>query len=243
MKNYWTETEKEYIRSNISKTSKEIAVDLGRTVQATCVMICRLGLSRVELDPRSGIKSKFTNTDIDFIKDNIQNLNNKEIADQLGKTLTVVRNKIYELGLQRTERPDAWSDEQTKFLLKSFRSIGDVELGEIMNEKFPDSKRKFGRRTIHKKRKLLGLIRTEDEVKAICSQEAHKARCNTILQNSGSLNYKDGWVALTLASKNHPERIRAFLKYPELIEAKRIQLKLNRAIKHQNDDNNSNSIH
>lgn len=241
MKRSWTENEKDFIRSNLDKTSGEIALALGRSVRAVSIMINRLGITRAGMSPRQGIRSEFSESDILFIKCHIDRLNNRQIADHLGKTLTVVRNKIYDLGLQRNARPAEWSAEQTDFLIQNYRIVGDVELGELMNVAFPDSVRKFGRKTIQKKRKLLGLHRSKSEVEAIISDENHKARCNTILQNSASLHFKDGWVATTLATKKHPDRIKTFLKYPELIEFKRSQLKLNRAIKQQKHDNSSNS--
>ena len=240
MKRFWAESEKEFVRNNLDKTSRELATALGRPVQAVSVMVYKMGLTRDGLAPRSGIKSKFTPADIDFITENVDRLSNRQIAEHLGKTLTVVRNKIYELGLKRNEKAEEWTPEQEAFLVANFRTIGDVELGEIMNDQFPESTRKFGRNTIRKKRELLKLYRSEAEIRAIVNDEGHKARCNTILKNSGSLHYKDGWVALTLAGKNRTEQIPTFLKYPELIEFKRTQLKLNRAIKKQTNDNSHN---
>ncbi|SEI39635.1 hypothetical protein SAMN05216327_101214 [Dyadobacter sp. SG02] len=242
MKRFWSEQEKEFVRENLDKTSRELAAAIGRPVQAVSVMISKMGLTREDLAPRSGIKSKFSDADIDFLRENIDKLTNREIAAHLQKTLTVVRNKIYELGLQRNEKPDEWSGDQVAFLVENYRTIGDVEIGELMNEMFPDSIRKFGRRTINKKRKLLGLLRSPAEIRAIIDDEKHKARCNTILRNSGSLHYKDGWVAMTLTGKNHTDQIPTFLKYPELIEFKRAQLKLNRALKKPDNDNCNNTI-
>lgn len=238
----WTENEKDFIRSNLDKTSSEIAIALGRSVQAVSVMINRLGLTRVGMAPRSGVKSEFSDSDILFIKSRINQLSNREISSHLGKTLTVVRNKIYELGLRRSARADEWTVDQIRFLTENYRQVGDVELGERMNLRFPDASRKFGRKTIRKKRYLLGLHRSEQEIQAIVNDDAHKARCNTILKNSGSLHYKDGWVALTLAGKNHTDQIPTFLRHPGLIELRRSQLKLNRELKKQNNDNSSNSV-
>ena len=56
-------------------------------------------------------------------------------------------------------------------------------------------------------------------------------KAENMKRNSGAINLPDGMVATYLAGKNHPELIAEYLKYPTLIETKRLQIQLKREIK------------
>lgn len=229
--------ELDFIRNNLEMTSKEIGLILGKTTKAVSKKIWEMGLTRHGVTNRPGIKSSFSDADLDFLRANVSTMTNTELAMHLDKSCTVVRNQIYLMGLGRMRRPHFWTQEQTQFLLDNYQEIGDVRLGELLTEKFADAKRVFNRRIVRKKREVLGIRRTEEEFKAIMNSDDNRARCNTVVKNSGSLNYHPGWVASVLATKNHPEMIEVYKANPDLIELKTAQLKLNKELKNLTNDN------
>lgn len=111
-----------------------------------------------------GEKYQWTPADIQFLKDFWPVMDNRELAKKLNIGLTLVRSKCYELGLYRM-RMYYWTLRQEKFLRKMFKTIGDKELAEIFNKKFPQKKWTF--KHIEKKRNYLNLHRTEKQLKAI----------------------------------------------------------------------------
>lgn len=107
----------------------------------------------------------FTDSDINFLKENFHLMTNSELAAALKLKRTTVRTKGYELGLKRMEL-EYWTDVQVKFLQENFRTIGDVEIAEIFENEFP-KKKPWTKKHIDKKRGYLKLIRSQAEIKAI----------------------------------------------------------------------------
>lgn len=101
----------------------------------------------------------FSEIDIQFIKDNFQTMTNKQITAALGLTRTIVKNKAYELGLQRMT-PEKWPQEAVQFLKDNYHKIGDTEIVKIFTVKYPKQK---GWTTSHIQKKLdqLGLHRNK----------------------------------------------------------------------------------
>lgn len=81
----------------------------------------------------------FSESDIQFIKDNFQTMTNQSIADVLGLKKTIVRTKAYEMGLKRIKL-EYWSQEAIDFLKANYYKIGNKELVRIFTEKFPKEK-------------------------------------------------------------------------------------------------------
>lgn len=177
---------------------------------------------------KPGVTTIWTESDLQFLTTNFYSMTNSKLAEQLNMTLTVVRNKCYELGLKRMEM-EYWTEEQLSFLKAHYKTKGDVEIAEALQLLFP-KKKSWTKNHIEKKRKYLGLLRTPDEVSAIRSRHSSEGgRAHTIRSNSGSVNLADNYVANTLAWRNKSMQ-KIMLQHPELIELKRNQLKLNRAI-------------
>ena len=112
--------------------------------------------------------------DIEFLKANYMDLSAAELARALGATLTVVRNKKYELGLLKMKM-EYWTPEQVQFLKNNYQKIGDVELAEIFEKKWPKTK-KWTNKHIEKKRRYLHLKRTEEEKRNIKNRNIEMGR-------------------------------------------------------------------
>lgn len=97
---------------------------------------------------------------IQFIKDNFKLMTNEEIAKATGLSKTYVRTYAYNLGLKRLILVN-WTKEQTNFLIRNYRDLGNAEIADYINKYFPSCK-VFTRKNISKKMTLLGLIRTGD---------------------------------------------------------------------------------
>lgn len=110
-------------------------------------------------------KIVFSETDIQFIKDNFFKLNNDDLAAALGCKKTVVRTKGYELGLKRMEM-EYWTAEQVTFLKENYKQIGDTEMAEIFENEWPKNKT-WTKKHIEKKRRYLVLKRTAKDIESI----------------------------------------------------------------------------
>lgn len=72
-------------------------------------------------------------------------------------------------------REFTWNLEQINFLIENYRHIGDQELAELYEEKWPKSI-KWKKNQIVKKRKYLNLHRSADEIKRIRSRNTESGR-------------------------------------------------------------------
>lgn len=101
-------------------------------------------------------------------------MTNRELARELRISLVMVRMKCYSMGLKRMEL-EYWTPEQVRFLKSHYRKIGDVELAEVFEEKWPKNK-KWTLKHIDKKRKYLGLKRTPRQVQKIFERNKKMGR-------------------------------------------------------------------
>lgn len=171
----------------------------------------------------------WTDKMIDFIQKNFYDMTNPQLAKSLGLTLTVTRNKCRELGLKHIEL-EYWMPEQIKFLKANYKTMGDVDIANTLQILFPKNK-KWRKQHIHKKRNYLGLHRTVKEIASIRTVNSSPGGNQyTIDRNSASVKYSDGWIANMIAWRNKRLK-KEIIKHPEIIELKRIQLKINREIK------------
>jgi hypothetical protein len=107
----------------------------------------------------------FTDKEIEFIKNNFHRLTNKEISIHLGKKLWQVRQQCHSIGLKRMEL-EYWTKAQVNYLLAHYKQIGDKEIAQIFNAKWP-KKKGWTLKHIEKKRKYLKLKRTKAQLKRI----------------------------------------------------------------------------
>lgn len=125
---------------------------------------------------RSHLGRKFiwTDTDIQFLKAYWPVMSNKELAQKLNIGITLVRMKCYELGLKRMEL-EYWTKKQINFLKKNYKTIGDTEMAELFNKKFP-KKKNWTLKHVEKKRNYLHLHRTKKEIEAIKQRNVDNGR-------------------------------------------------------------------
>lgn len=64
----------------------------------------------------------YTNEDLDFIKNNYQNMTVKQIAAQLNKTNSSIHNAIQKLGLKKQEHKP-WTKADSDFLIQNYMSM------------------------------------------------------------------------------------------------------------------------
>lgn len=95
----------------------------------------------------------FSESDIQFIKDNFYKITNQQLADALGLKKTIVKRKAYSLGLKRIDM-EFWAKEAVTFLKENYHKIGDRELVQIFTKRFPKQK---GWKPSHIQKKMLQL--------------------------------------------------------------------------------------
>lgn len=87
-----------------------------------------------------------------YIFNNWDNKTNKQIAEGLGLKLTVVRTRIYSLGLKRMEL-EYWTPSQVLFLMENYKEMGDTEIAEIFSQEWPEKKKGWSKKHISLSRK------------------------------------------------------------------------------------------
>ena len=152
-----------------------------------------------------------------FILDNFCLKTNNEIAQELNIPLHQVRLNAYKLGLKRINL-EYWTNEQIEFLKENFETIGDTELAQIFQEKFPKSK-VWTKKHIDKKRKHLNLHRTPEQIELINKRNIDAGMYINIDRLS------DNYIAYR-CSKKDKELRKELLKNKELLEVKRLTIKL-----------------
>jgi len=121
---------------------------------------------------RVGVKYEWIIDEENFLKRNYFAMTNRQLANALDLTLTVVRYKCYELGLKRMEL-QRWTPEQIDFLRCNYENIGDTELTEMFTAKW-DKPKGWTKKHIEKKRRYLKLKRTELQLKKIHTRNVKK---------------------------------------------------------------------
>jgi hypothetical protein len=72
-----------------------------------------------------------------------------------------------------------WTKSQVIFLLTHYQIMGDVEISELMNVRFPRASLPWTRKHIAKKRSRLELYRTGDQLTAIRQRNNQQQRYST----------------------------------------------------------------
>lgn len=111
---------------------------------------------------------------INFLRDNYKHFTARDLAAAVGLKMTVVRMKLYEMGLKKFE-VYYWTKEQEEYLIQNYKKLGDVELAEIYTRRW---KKKGGwtEKHIAKKRGYLNLTRTKDEISNIRKRNTRQGR-------------------------------------------------------------------
>jgi len=219
-------------------SNDEIAVLLGKKTRNIDSRASYLKLKKSH-EYRSKVAGKIMLTEeiSEFMKANYQSLSNRQIASALGLKLSITRGFLYQLGLKRMEL-EYWTQEQIDYLLETYEEKGNTELAKIFEERWPKKKR-WTIKHIEKKLKRLGIKRSAYSVAELQKQWAADPRNKAnILKHSASLNLTDRTVANYLSWRDK-EKTELYLQMPDLINIKRQQLLLNRAIKQHGNNSQS----
>jgi hypothetical protein len=128
----------------------------------------------------------WTKEELNFIKSVFHKMTTVQLAKELGLGIATVRKKCTELGLKHMEM-EYWTEEQIKFLKENYKQIGDLELSEIFNSKWP-KKKGWTNKHIEKKRMYLKLKRTRSQIIAIGQRNLDQGRLNAHM-NKGNSNF------------------------------------------------------
>lgn len=119
-------------------------------------------------------KYYWTKQQIAFIRKNWPVMTNRALAKVFGISLTLLRVKVYEMGLRRMEM-EYWTGEQVEFLIKNYTKIGDVEMAELFNKKWKKNKG-WTKKHIEKKRRYMKLKRSKTQIAAIKQRNVDNGR-------------------------------------------------------------------
>ncbi|SIO53916.1 HNH endonuclease signature motif containing protein [Chitinophaga niabensis] len=100
--------------------------------------------------------------------------NNRQLAEFLQINIGTVRRICYELDLNRLEL-EYFTPEQVNYLISNFQMIGDCELAEVFQQQWP-KKKGWTKKHIEKKRKYLGLKRTQKQIQLIHHRNVKNGR-------------------------------------------------------------------
>jgi hypothetical protein len=125
-------------------------------------------------DLKSANATRWTELMEQLLRDNYRTRTNVQMAAALGLTLTVIRNKMHELGLIRVEM-EYWTEEQVKYLRNNYQKMGDTEMAELFEKRWPKHK-KWTDKHIRKKRIYLNLRRTKMQTQSILERNIECGR-------------------------------------------------------------------
>ena len=134
-------------------------------------------------------KGLWTKDDVQFLRDNYLKLTNLQLAKALHKKLTSTRMKLIDLELIRQKRSPLWTESQVEFLKKNYHKCGDKELAEMMNRRWTRQTELWTKKRVCKKRELLGIKRTDEEVKAIIARNLSQKRFNAVPEQAAYMNH------------------------------------------------------
>lgn len=186
-----------------------------------------------------GFKTTFTKEENQFLRDNFFTLTNQQLTDALGMTLTVVRNQCRKLGLRRN-RVYRWTQAQTAYLVKQYPIMGDVEIAENLNRRWPRSTRPWTRKHVGKKRGLMGFDRTTEQLAGIRERNASQGRYNLDSAHQVFLDkmerLDDDYILSNCLRISKPNRPAVLKDHPRLIQNVRDDIYRRRIQKAQRHD-------
>lgn len=178
MKRDWTMAEIKYLKESYKAHAdiSAIAEQLGRSKGAVHTKISQIGIA-------IPTKTKFPRGYKKYLKDNYQSMTNQQLADALGCTLTVLRYKLYEMGLRRySAAVEHWTAEENKILLDNYQTKTNIDIARML---FP----KQDKKSVAKRLKQLKLKRTPEQEAAISAENLKRFKANSF--RPGECRYKN----------------------------------------------------
>lgn len=160
------------------------------------------------------LKMLFTKDEKDFLKANYKNFTTERLMlhinanrDKKFKS-TRFRQAMYELGLTKVNMT-RWKPEWVAYLIENYQTMGDTKLAKSLNKKF---RLKLTKKNVNKKRRcLLGLNRTPEQVAAIIESNRNKGCMNTV---------KKSWETRGVAQIGETRIRKVYGRYTEFIKTK-----------------------
>lgn len=115
--------------------------------------------------------------DVQLLKDNFGTMSLRQLAELVRRPLGTVRHKLNRLGLKRNQKHYSWTVRQTNFLLRKYKTCGNVEIAEVLNKRWPRA-RPWTLKHVQKKMDNMGIKRTPEEVEAILLKNRREKRYN-----------------------------------------------------------------
>lgn len=118
-----------------------------------------------------GIKNELYLDEKVFIMRHHATMTNKQLCEAINNKrpnhkkygLHCFRERIYELGLKSCERPRRWNARETKYLIRNYKMMGNIDIADNLN-KYKNRTRDFNKKHIEKKMKTEKLKRTKKEL-------------------------------------------------------------------------------
>lgn len=124
----WTIKELEFLQKNVIKmTNQQLADALGRNISSVATKIVELDLSSQIRE--SGGRRRWTQEELDFMKENAYELTNKQIAKKLNRSLGSVALKMCDLGYKRRNKRKPWTEEEIQFICNNINKMTYVKMG------------------------------------------------------------------------------------------------------------------
>lgn len=146
----WTKDEIQYIKDNYKvKSTKEIAIELKRNDMSIYHKARKLGLAKPILNPAK----KWTDEEVQFLKDNYQLLSGPQIAKKLNRAKSHINHKACKLKLKKIFKGLSFTEEEfleaiknSKNHVEATKKLGysgnhmsrDTRYGKLLSKLKPD---------------------------------------------------------------------------------------------------------
>jgi hypothetical protein len=233
---------KNFIKKNLHRSNKEIAIELKIKEHSVRNFIHLHKLRQANWD-------HYSEEETQYIKDNYISLSYTEIGKVLGRSKDSIKARCEHLNLKRTEKQS--KAIQKRSCSKSYFKKGNLpgntlydgaitertDSGGITYKYIRISKAEWIQLHIYNWEKKYGpvpsnmILRCKDGNQLNCEPSNWELidRATNLELNSGSKTLEDNYIIAKLSHRN-PELKKIVSQFPELIELKRQQLKLRRAI-------------
>lgn len=248
----WTKSEDLFLKKHYCYGAKLCACCLNTTICAVHGRASKFGIP--------GIKGKrFTDEEIQFIKENYSTMSNKEIGNIIGRSHWSVKHYAYYYGLTRSPEESLSIQERCRckttfvkgHLPKNTKSDFEITIRTShcgLNYKWIRlSVANWAMLHVYNWEQVNGPVPVGKILRSIsvdsldCSPENWKLvdRAEHLDQNNGRSTLEDNYIANILAGRNKQMKP-IFIRMPELLELKRNELKLRRTINELTETSKTN---
>lgn len=123
----WSEKDVAFLKNNaINMSNKQLAKALNRNIGSITAK-----LSELQLGERENIThKKWTEDEVNFLKNNASNMTNKELAKALNRSVGSVSLKVSTMNIPRKHNKKEWTEDELKFIRDNIKKLTYVEMGQ-----------------------------------------------------------------------------------------------------------------